>query len=255
MRTRGLMVGISNTNQFLLGLNPTNPASVFRILNFVPQSNNVVITWATEGGTTNAVQATAGGPGGATPPTSRILAGQFPYQAVMTRRTIISTSAARPTSPPATTASDWCHKEDERRSAAVWTRRQRNNNNRSRVHDSVNHPRLRSPFLLRNKFRPLVLGEWLSSRAFAPLLPSRIAGTLTFSALRGSHRKAVQKQRNATPVPIHQRGCVAPPCCQATRRRQSMKRVFSEWPAMVAGRKSYGKCRVNTVQLMIGGIQ
>ena len=85
---------------------------------------------------------------------------------------------------------------------------------------------------------------WLSSRAFAPLLPSRIAGTLTFSALRGSHRKAVQKQRNATPVPIHQRGCVAPPCCQATRRRQSMKRVFSEWPAMVAGRKSYGKCRI-----------
>jgi pectate lyase len=52
--------GISNTNQFLLGLNPTNPASVFRILSVVPQSNDVVITWAAGGGPTNVVQATGG---------------------------------------------------------------------------------------------------------------------------------------------------------------------------------------------------
>ena len=59
--------GISNTNQFLLGLNPTDPASVFRILSVVPEGTNMVITWATAGVRTNAVQATAGdGNGGYT---------------------------------------------------------------------------------------------------------------------------------------------------------------------------------------------
>ena len=53
--------GISNTNQFLLGLNPTNPASVFRILSVVPQTNgDMMITWATGAGPTNVVQATDG---------------------------------------------------------------------------------------------------------------------------------------------------------------------------------------------------
>jgi len=52
--------GISNTNQFLLGLNPTNPASVFRILSAVQQTTNVVITWAAGAGRTNVVQATGG---------------------------------------------------------------------------------------------------------------------------------------------------------------------------------------------------
>jgi fibronectin type 3 domain-containing protein len=52
--------GINNFDQFLLGLNPTNPASVFRILSVVPQSNDMVITWATGGGSTNVVQATSG---------------------------------------------------------------------------------------------------------------------------------------------------------------------------------------------------
>ena len=58
--------GISNTNQFLLGLNPTNPASVFRILSVVPQTNgDMMITWATGAGPTNVVQATDGdGSGG-----------------------------------------------------------------------------------------------------------------------------------------------------------------------------------------------
>jgi autotransporter-associated beta strand protein len=52
--------GISNTNQFLLGLNPTNPASVFRILSAVQQTTDVVITWAAGAGRTNVVQATDG---------------------------------------------------------------------------------------------------------------------------------------------------------------------------------------------------
>jgi poly(beta-D-mannuronate) lyase len=57
--------GISNTNQFLLGLNPTDPASVFRILSAVTLTTDVVITWAAGGGRTNAVQATSGDVNGA----------------------------------------------------------------------------------------------------------------------------------------------------------------------------------------------
>jgi PKD repeat protein len=54
--------GMSNTNQFLAGLNPTNPASLFRITSVVrDSSNNVHIVWSTAGSHTNAVQATAGG--------------------------------------------------------------------------------------------------------------------------------------------------------------------------------------------------
>jgi PKD repeat protein len=53
--------GMSNTNQFLAGLNPTNPASVFLITSVVADSNNnVFITWATAGVRTNAVQASSG---------------------------------------------------------------------------------------------------------------------------------------------------------------------------------------------------
>jgi hypothetical protein len=52
--------GISNFNQFLLGLNPTNPASMFQILSVAPQSNDVLVTWKTGGGCTNVVQATGG---------------------------------------------------------------------------------------------------------------------------------------------------------------------------------------------------
>jgi hypothetical protein len=53
--------GMSNTNEFLAGTNPTNSLSALRIISIVPQSNDVNITWATAGGRTNAVQATAGG--------------------------------------------------------------------------------------------------------------------------------------------------------------------------------------------------
>jgi PKD repeat protein len=53
--------GMSNTNQFLAGLNPTNPASVFRITSVAADSsNNVLITWSTAGVRTNAVQAASG---------------------------------------------------------------------------------------------------------------------------------------------------------------------------------------------------
>ncbi len=52
--------GMSNTNQFLAGLNPTNSASMLRIISVIPQGHDVVITWTTAGGITNAVQAGVG---------------------------------------------------------------------------------------------------------------------------------------------------------------------------------------------------
>jgi len=59
--------GMSNTNEFLAGTNPTNSLSALRIISVVQQSNDVVITWTTAGGHTNAVQAAAGdGSGGYT---------------------------------------------------------------------------------------------------------------------------------------------------------------------------------------------
>jgi pectate lyase len=57
--------GMSNTNQFLAGLNPTDPASALRIISAVQQGSDVLITWTTAGAHTNAVQATTGnGSGG-----------------------------------------------------------------------------------------------------------------------------------------------------------------------------------------------
>ena len=57
--------GMSNTNQLLAGLNPTNPASVFRITSVVADSSsNVMITWSTAGVRTNAVQAASVGVSG-----------------------------------------------------------------------------------------------------------------------------------------------------------------------------------------------
>jgi PKD repeat protein len=52
--------GISNTNQFLLGLNPTNPASLFQIISAAPQDSDVLITWTAGGGRTNVVQMSQG---------------------------------------------------------------------------------------------------------------------------------------------------------------------------------------------------
>ena len=52
--------GQNNLAEFLSGTNPTNSQSALRIISAVQQSTNVVITWATAGGFTNAVQATSG---------------------------------------------------------------------------------------------------------------------------------------------------------------------------------------------------
>jgi beta-glucanase (GH16 family) len=52
--------GISNTNQFLLGLNPTNPASTFSIVAITSSGGTNTITWNTSGGDPNA--AAFGGP-------------------------------------------------------------------------------------------------------------------------------------------------------------------------------------------------
>jgi hypothetical protein len=46
--------GISNTNQFLAGLNPTNPASVFRIIALSQAGGTNTVTWKTSGGDVNA---------------------------------------------------------------------------------------------------------------------------------------------------------------------------------------------------------
>jgi PKD repeat protein len=52
--------GMSNTNQFLLGLNPTNPASLFQIISAASQGSDMLITWTAGGGRTNAVQMSPG---------------------------------------------------------------------------------------------------------------------------------------------------------------------------------------------------
>ncbi len=52
--------GTINTNQFMLGLNPTNSASIFRIISLVRTGNNIVVTWKAGGGKTNALQVTSG---------------------------------------------------------------------------------------------------------------------------------------------------------------------------------------------------
>jgi len=57
-----LAKGMSNWNQFLAGLNPTNPASVFRITELSHTGSDLVITWKTAGRSTNVVQAAKGIP-------------------------------------------------------------------------------------------------------------------------------------------------------------------------------------------------
>jgi hypothetical protein len=46
--------GISNYNQFLAGLNPTNPASVFSIIAISQAGGTNTVTWKTSGGDPNA---------------------------------------------------------------------------------------------------------------------------------------------------------------------------------------------------------
>ncbi len=52
--------GMNNTNQFLAGLNPTNPVSLFRVVAVERRGDDLRITWQAGGGRTNAVQATTG---------------------------------------------------------------------------------------------------------------------------------------------------------------------------------------------------
>jgi hypothetical protein len=52
--------GMSNTNQFLVGLDPTNSASLFAIVSVVDSGADVQVTWTTAGGHTNMVQASGG---------------------------------------------------------------------------------------------------------------------------------------------------------------------------------------------------
>jgi fibronectin-binding autotransporter adhesin len=52
--------GPNNWAEFLSGTNPTNSLSALRIVSVLSQGNDVDIIWATGGGRTNAVQATAG---------------------------------------------------------------------------------------------------------------------------------------------------------------------------------------------------
>ncbi len=52
--------GQNNLAEFLAGTDPTNSASAFRILSLSAEGNDVRVIWATAGGRTNAVQATAG---------------------------------------------------------------------------------------------------------------------------------------------------------------------------------------------------
>ncbi len=52
--------GQSNAAEFQSGTNPTNNASALRVISVVPQSDDIVVTWATAGGRTNAVQAATG---------------------------------------------------------------------------------------------------------------------------------------------------------------------------------------------------
>ena len=52
--------GISNTNQFLVGLDPTNRASLFQIVSAVCSAADMIVTWQAGGGKTNVVQVSSG---------------------------------------------------------------------------------------------------------------------------------------------------------------------------------------------------
>src|SRR5262249_1777106 len=52
--------GASNQQEFLAGTDPTNPSSVFQITSITPSGNDLLISWSTTLGRTNALQATLG---------------------------------------------------------------------------------------------------------------------------------------------------------------------------------------------------
>jgi hypothetical protein len=49
--------GMSNLQEFRAGTNPTNSASVFRVVSIAPQGTNMLVTWQAGAGRTNVVQA------------------------------------------------------------------------------------------------------------------------------------------------------------------------------------------------------
>jgi hypothetical protein len=53
--------GLSNTNEFLAGTDPTNSVSALRITSVAIQGTNVIVTWTTAPGKTNALQAAGNG--------------------------------------------------------------------------------------------------------------------------------------------------------------------------------------------------
>jgi hypothetical protein len=54
---------MNNQAEFLAGTDPNSAASALQIISVVPQgSSDVLVTWTTAGGYTNAVQATGGDP-------------------------------------------------------------------------------------------------------------------------------------------------------------------------------------------------
>jgi hypothetical protein len=56
--------GLNNLQEFLVGTDPTNSASAFRITAVTREANNVRVTWTTGPGKTNALERTAGDPSG-----------------------------------------------------------------------------------------------------------------------------------------------------------------------------------------------
>jgi T5SS/PEP-CTERM-associated repeat protein len=52
--------GFTVLQDYLAGVDPTNPAASFRITSLVPQGNDLLVTWNMGSGKTNALQATAG---------------------------------------------------------------------------------------------------------------------------------------------------------------------------------------------------
>jgi PKD repeat protein len=56
--------GQNNLAEFLAGTDPTNGASALRITSIATQGTNILVSWTTGAGKTNALQVTSGGPGG-----------------------------------------------------------------------------------------------------------------------------------------------------------------------------------------------
>jgi hypothetical protein len=52
--------GMTDLQEYLVGTNPTNSASTFRITSIVQTGNNVLVTWMMGSGKTNALQVTSG---------------------------------------------------------------------------------------------------------------------------------------------------------------------------------------------------